>query len=101
MTNTPTGTPADHKFPREFILSQVELGVTYIRFTKVDGSDRILRGTRNLAVVKALLGERWKPVYETETTKPFTESAMRIFDLDKEEWRTFRIDTVYHVGSQP
>lgn len=102
MTSTvPAGFPTTHKFPRDFILSQVDQGVTFVRFTKVDGSDRVMRCTRNLAVVKAILGDRWKPVYENETSKTFTESAMRIFDLDVEEWRTFRIDNVYHVGSTP
>lgn len=101
MSTVPAGFPTSHKFPRDFILSQVDQGVTYVRFTKVDGSDRIMKCTRNLAVIKAILGERWKDSYTNETSKPFTESAMRIFDLEKEEWRTFRIDTVYHVGSTP
>lgn len=100
-TTVPAGFPTSHKFPRDFILSQTDLGVTYVRFTKVNGDDRIMRCTRNLGVIKAILGDRWKDVYNNETSKPFTESALRIFDLDKEEWRTFRIDTVYHVGSTP
>ena len=100
-STVPAGFPTTHKFPRDFILSQTDQGVTFIRFTKVNGDDRIMRCTRNLAVIKAILGDRWKDVYGNETSKPFTESALRIFDLDKEEWRTFRIDTVYHVGSKP
>jgi hypothetical protein len=29
-----------------------------------------------------------------------TDASLRVFDLEKREWRTFNIATVYHVGDK-
>lgn len=59
----------------------------FITFEKKDGSER-----KMLATLKSDL----IPVYEkkTEREKKINESVLSVFDLEKEEWRSFRLDSV-------
>lgn len=71
------------------------LGVTEatITFTKVDGTERIMRCTLEadkLPVVE--LKEDAKPRKQSDSTK-----ALRVFDLEKNEWRSFTIKTIKRI----
>lgn len=62
---------------------------TTITFTKKDGSTRIMRCTRNMKLVP----EEFHP------KEGVTDSgtSIRVFDLDKQEWRSFIAENVTHI----
>jgi hypothetical protein len=64
-----------------------------ITFTKVDGTERVMRCTlesSKLPVVE--LKEDAKPRKETASTK-----ALRVFDLEKKEWRAFTVKNIKRI----
>lgn len=70
-------------------LSESELTVI---FTKKDGSDRTMRCTRNLDSIPFDRHPK-----STETVSATTD-ALRAFDLDLQEWRSFNISTLKHIN---
>lgn len=62
-----------------------------VTFTKKDGTERVMRCT--------LQPELLPKVELKENTKPRKESttSMRVFDLDKNEWRSFTIKSVKQI----
>jgi len=73
------------------ILTVTEATIT---FTKVDGTERVMKCTlepTKLPVVE--LKEDAKPRKVSESTK-----ALRVFDLEKNEWRSFTIKNIKHIS---
>jgi len=68
------------------LLTKLRDGIVLVKFTKADGTERILKGT---------LSESLLPRPEP-SSKPRLETpgVIRVFDLDLEEWRSFRLDSV-------
>lgn len=62
---------------------------TTVTFTKKDGTTRIMRCTRN----PNLIPVEFHP--KTESTD--SGSSVRVFDLDKQEWRSFIAENVTHI----
>lgn len=62
-----------------------------VTFTKKDGTERVMRCT--------LQPELLPKIEIKEDAKPRKESttSMRVFDLDKSEWRSFTIKNVKHI----
>lgn len=60
-----------------------------ITFTKSDGTERVLRGTRNFANIPLSM-------YPKQESLPsvVNENTVCVFDLDINEWRSFRKDSV-------
>lgn len=58
-----------------------------IKFKKKDGSDR----TMNCTLVSDAV-----PVYEkkTERTRPENDNVLAVWDLDKEAFRSFKLDSI-------
>lgn len=66
-------------------------GYLRVTFVKADGSLRKLRGTMNLE----LLPKEWRDRrYDHNTGRV---NATAIFDLDIEEWRSFRNDSIVEI----
>mgnify|MGYP003338482571 CR=1 FL=1 len=62
-----------------------------VTFTKKDGTERVMKCTLEEAVLpKVELKEDTKPRKESTT-------SMRVFDLEKQEWRSFTIKSVKRV----
>jgi hypothetical protein len=61
-----------------------------ITFQKKDGSSRVMNATLNESIV---------PKYEkkTEKEKVKTKDTLAVFDLDKNEWRSFRLDSIKQI----
>jgi hypothetical protein len=61
-----------------------------ITFTKVDGSERVMNCT---------LEEKFLPVVESKSTKKRLENqgVISVFDLDKQAWRSIRLDSIKSV----
>ena len=84
MTQTQTNLEAI----REDVLQKLRTGETTVRFTKVDGSERTMRCT--LAESNIPSDKRPKEGASASTTG----SALRVFDLDLGEWRSFRLESL-------
>lgn len=76
----------------EWLKGMLHSGPATVTFTKADGTDRVMKCT---------LEESKLPKVEIkEGTKPRKESttSMRVFDLEKNEWRSFTIKKVKQVS---
>lgn len=62
-----------------------------IKFTKTDGTERVMNCTLKEGVV---------PPHEkkTERTKKVNENVLPVFDIDKKEWRSFRLDSILSIS---
>lgn len=72
------------------VLATTEAKIT---FTKVDGTERVMKCTLEsdkLPVVE--LKENAKPRKQSDSTK-----ALRVFDLEKQEWRSFTIKNLKRI----
>ena len=64
-----------------------------ITFTKVDGTERIMKCTLEAdKLPPVVIKEDAKPHKQTDSTK-----ALRVFDLDKKEWRSFTIKNLKRI----
>ena len=65
-------------------------GYLRVTFVKADGSLRKLRGTMNLE----LMPKEWR---DRKYNHKQQDNTTTIFDLDIEEWRSFRNDSIVEV----
>lgn len=75
------------------VRSALHSGEIQIEFEKADGSIRKLRGTLDL---DNLISEEYHPKNEVERKK--SPDVQVVFDLDKNEWRSFRWDKLVYWG---
>lgn len=75
---------------RKWLHGHLTYGEVYVTFEKKDGSMREMRCTLKEGVI---------PTFEkkTETERKKNDEVMAVFDLDKNEWRSFRFDSVKEV----
>jgi hypothetical protein len=79
------------KYEREEVISLLSKNVCNVVFTKRDGSKRDMVCTRRPDMLP--------PVKKTEPAKsgsanPRPENVIVAFDLDKDAWRSFDLDTI-------
>jgi hypothetical protein len=78
-----------HKWLKD-VLSVLEATIT---FTKVDGTERVMKCTLDVnKIPKVEVTENKKPRKVSESTK-----ALRVFDLEKNEWRSFTIKNIKRI----
>ena len=63
-----------------------------IKFTKKDGSDRTMLCTLNEQ--KIPFEKLPKAKEDGSSATSFTADAVRVFDVEKQEWRSFRFDSI-------
>ena len=81
--------PMLHKWLKD-ILTVTEATIT---FTKVDGSERVMKCTLEASKLPVVeLKEDAKPRKQSDSTK-----ALRVFDLEKNEWRSFTIKNIKRI----
>jgi hypothetical protein len=75
---------------RKWLISHLKYGPVTIYFTKKDGTERKMDCT---------LKEENIVQYEkkTERVKTLNEETCPVFDLEKNEWRSFRYDSITKV----
>ena len=75
---------------RKWLISHLKFGPVTIYFTKKDGTERKMDCT---------LKEENIVQYEkkTERVKTLNEETCPVFDLEKNEWRSFRYDAITKV----
>jgi len=75
---------------REFLKSFLSNQVMLVRFTKRDGSERVMLCTRDMK----LIPEENHPKGANFTENP---DVLRVWSTDDEGWRSFRYDSVLTV----
>ena len=64
-----------------------------VTFTKVDGTVRVMKCTlESTKIPKVEIKEDAKPRKQSDSTK-----ALRVFDLEKKEWRSFTIKNIKRI----
>lgn len=85
----------DHVEPmlHTWLKSMLSIGEVTVTFTKVDGTERVMRCTLEAdKLPPVVVKEDAKPRKETTSTK-----ALRVFDVEKKEWRSFTIKNIKRI----
>ena len=94
---------ANKTIMRDWIKSLLQKGPVTVVFTKADGTDREMLCTLNpeqLPEVPVATGPVDGIVKEAKERKKPDEHSLRVFDLDKKEWRSFRFDRLQKVSTE-
>lgn len=78
-------------FTRDKIEEALRANVAEVRFTKSDGTERIMKCTLREDLVVT-------HVKKTDRVKEVNPDVVPVFDVEKNEWRSFRVDTVKSVS---
>lgn len=75
---------------RDWLVSHLKYGPVDITFTKKDGTERTMKCT---------LKEELMLPYEkkTDRVKEVSKDVLPVYDLEKESWRSFRLDSITKV----
>jgi hypothetical protein len=77
----------------QWLKSMLAITEVTVTFTKVDGSERVMKCTLEASKLPVIeLKEGAKPRKETTSTK-----ALRVYDLEKNEWRAFTIKNIKRI----
>ena len=79
-------------YTRDELINTLQAGIATVEFTKVNGEHRVMPCT----LKPELLPVTTKPVSEGKERKE-NLSTVRVFCTDKQEWRSFRVDSVISV----
>jgi len=66
-----------------------------VSFTKKDGTERAMKCTRSMDVIP----EEFHPKTQSEEVEENLD-ILKVFDLEVNGWRSFRVDSVKTVGYQ-
>jgi len=72
---------------RETLIKNLQMKAMRITFTKVNGEERVMDCT---------LQEHMIPQTE-ESNRKKNEEVLPVFDINKGEWRSFRLDSVTNI----
>lgn len=83
------------KFERNGLLDVLHAGYTTVTFTKVDGTTRVMECTLRADLIPAApASDKPKRIVKDNP------DVIRCFDTEKQEWRSFRVDSVVSITSQ-
>ena len=83
------------EFDKEQIRSDLREGIVEVRFTKTDGSERVLNATlkeEHLPEIKPV-----DPDAPAKKKKVPNPDVQNVWDVDAKGWRSFRWDTVTDI----
>lgn len=86
------------KYTRDELLNTLRgESIAYVKFVKTNGEVRTMKCTRNFKHIPTA----FLPKEDTEK-KPIKENTETInaFDVEKQGWRSFRVDSVTEYGTQ-
>jgi hypothetical protein len=79
---------------RESVFQKLRTDIVNVCFTKADGTERKMLCT----LVESKIPEDKRPKSTTETQSASTAgSSVRVFDTEKQEWRSFRFESVISI----
>lgn len=91
------GSDTEKAVIRDWVKSLLQKGPITVVFTKADGTDREMLCTLRLEDLPAPNVPVDGIVKEAKERKKPDEHSLRVFDLDKKEWRSFRFDRLKKV----
>lgn len=94
---------ANKHIMRNWVKSLLQKGPATVTFTKADGTDREMRCTldpTHLPEIAVPAGPVDGIVTESKPRKKPDEHSLRVFDLDKQEWRSFRFERVRKITAE-
>ena len=96
FTNSTIPTEIDDKLEKQihsWLKSILPTTEAIITFTKADGTERVMKCTLEAdKLPKVEIKEDAKPRKQSDSTK-----ALRVFDLEKGEWRSFTIKNIKRI----
>ena len=94
--NTTDWTEQDWNKLTEWLNGVLKNNPVTITFTKKDGTERVMKCSLDPKLLPKV-----EPKAITEDKKPRKESttSMRVFDLEKNEWRSFTIKSIKHISA--
>ena len=78
-------------FTKEKIMEFLKANVAEVTFTKSDGTERLMKCTLKEDVVIPYSKK-------TDRTKEVNNDIVPVFDVEKNEWRSFRVDSVQSIS---
>lgn len=78
-------------FTKTKLLNALRNGTVNVTFTKKDGTERVMRCTLLQDMIPS---EAW-PTGDNKKKMP--KDLVAVFDLEKDDWRSFRVDSVTAV----
>ena len=79
---------------RQSVIDNLKNEVATIRFTKKDGTERVMKATLMSTILPDFI-ESDKP----KTTKKVNEEVVACFDIEAKAFRSFRLDSVFSFVS--
>ena len=83
-------TKFDKKVLRDWLTDLLYTNEVNLTFTKKDGSERRMLAT----LIESKVAKYEK---KTDRTKEVNEEVVAVFDLEKKEWRSFRLDSLKKI----
>jgi len=68
-----------------------------ITFTKKDGTERVMKCTLQPELLPVV---EQKSIVEGKAPRKESTTSLRVFDLEKNEWRSFTIRSVTHISTK-
>lgn len=78
-------------FTKDNIMEFLKANVAEVRFTKSDGTERIMKCTLREDLVVPY-------VKKTDRVKGANTDVVPVFDVEKNEWRSFKVDAVQSIS---
>lgn len=79
----------------EKVKTILSVGTHEVVFEKINGTIRSLKCTRDLDLLPK------KENFKSETGKPGPRNSLYVFDVDLQQWRSFRFDKLISVNGLP
>lgn len=74
----------------------LKLNPVTVTFTKKDGTERVMKCTLQPELLPIV---ETKPLAEGVEPKKESTTSLRVFDLEKNEWRSFTIRSIKHIST--
>lgn len=83
---------------KEQMLEQLTAGICVVKFTKINGEERKMLCTRDIDLVEKFGND----AVPKGTGRSEPDDQVRVFDLNAEAWRSFKVDRVIEFqGPKP
>ena len=79
---------------RTLIVRQLQAGTCKVKFTKKNGEVRLMRATLNSSEIP----QDKQPKPSADSVGATNPSLIKAFDVEKQAWRSFYVDSVISVG---
>ena len=87
---------------KEELLEKLQSGIVTVKFTKIDGTERVMVCTKSLELIPT----EAHPVNTVlpkldENGQPIVTQLVTVYDLEMKGWRSFLFNKVIEVDTEP